>query len=45
MVVEGAKPGSRGVVVQGEVRAGEVTFTVTPELSGRWVYVVPEADR
>jgi hypothetical protein len=45
LVAEGARPGSRGAIAGGEVRNGEVAFTVTGELSGRWVYVVPGARR
>jgi hypothetical protein len=41
LIAEGAKPGSRGTTVAGQVRAGEAAFTVTAEISGRWVYVVP----
>ena len=45
LVAEGARPGSRGAVVPGEVRDGVVAFTVTPEISGRWIYAVPGGSR
>lgn len=40
LVVEGASPGSRGAAVPAQVRDGAIEFTVTPELSGRWLYVL-----
>jgi len=45
LVAEGPKPGSRGETVPAEQRDGALVFTVTPELSGRWVYAVPGGSR
>lgn len=39
LVAEGAKPGSRGEKVPLEYKNGTLSFTVTPELSGKWLYV------
>ncbi|MBI4889506.1 MAG: hypothetical protein HY821_02700 [Acidobacteria bacterium] len=41
LIVEGAKPGSRGAIVPAKSEAGAVVFTLTPGLSGRWIYVLP----
>lgn len=41
LFAEGAAPGSRGAAVAGQVAQGVVSFTLTRELSGRWIYVVP----
>jgi hypothetical protein len=40
---EGARPGSRGAAVAVEFEDGMLILTVTPQLSGRWIYVVPGA--
>lgn len=40
LVAEGAKPGSRGKPVAARREGGAVVFDVTPEVSGRTVYVV-----
>lgn len=39
---EGSTPGSRGQAIPATVENGTLVFTVTPELSGRWIYAVPE---
>lgn len=41
LVAEGAKPGSRGPAVPAALEHGTLTFHLTPQLSGRWLYVVP----
>lgn len=40
LVAEGAKPGSRGVTVAARWENGALVFAITPEISGRWLYVV-----
>ncbi|HOT51321.1 MAG TPA: hypothetical protein PLI07_10085, partial [Candidatus Hydrogenedentes bacterium] len=41
LFAEGPKPGSRGAVIPFQRENGALVFTVTPELSGRWIYAVP----
>ncbi len=40
LFAEGAKPGSRGASVPARIEDGSLVLTVTPALSGRWIYVV-----
>ena len=41
MFLEGATPGSRGREVPFRREGGNVLVEALPELSGRWIYVVP----
>jgi hypothetical protein len=41
LVAEGATPGSRGVAIPSHRENGALVFTITPEISGRWIYGVP----
>lgn len=40
LVAEGATPGSRGAEVASRLEGGRLTFTLTPEISGKWLYLV-----
>jgi hypothetical protein len=40
LVAEGDKPGSRGQSVPATQEQGVLTFQLTPELNGRWLYAV-----
>lgn len=42
LYAEGATRGSRGEAVPCRIDGGALVFTVTPQLSGRWFYAVPE---
>lgn len=42
LVAEGPRPGSRGAAVPSQLRNGNLEFTVTPQISGRWIYVTPK---
>jgi hypothetical protein len=42
LVAEGPAPGSRGAVVPSRREDGSLVFTVTREVTGRWLYAVPE---
>lgn len=44
MFAEGPKPGSRGEPVTCEITETELVFQATPEISNRWLYVVPVDD-
>jgi hypothetical protein len=41
LIAEGKTPGSRGASIPFTLRQGVLEFKATPELSGRWLYVVP----
>ncbi len=41
VVVQGAKPGSRGEVVPSHIENGALVFEVTGPLNGRWLHAVP----
>lgn len=41
LIAEGRIPGSRGAGIPATLQDGKLEFRVTPELSGRWLYVVP----
>jgi hypothetical protein len=41
LVAEGGTPGSRGQTVPSTQKHGALTFQITPELNGRWLYAVP----
>ncbi|HWE60385.1 MAG TPA: hypothetical protein VHB98_01615, partial [Chloroflexota bacterium] len=41
VVAEGAAPGSRGEPAPCAHDGGVLTLTITPELSGRWLYALP----
>jgi hypothetical protein len=43
LVVEGPTPGSRGAGVLFRFEKGSIIFEATPQLSGRWIYVIPVA--
>ncbi len=38
LVAEGPKPGVRGAVIPFQRENGSLVFTITPEVSGRWIY-------
>ena len=38
---EGVKPGSKGKELANQITGGSLVVTVTPEASGRWLYVTP----
>ena len=40
-VVQGPKPGSRGGIVPSRIENGAYVLTMTPEISGRWIYAAP----
>lgn len=42
LVVEGATPGSRGAGVPFRFEKGSIIFEATPQLSGRWIYLIPK---
>ena len=37
-VAEGPKPGSRGAIVPSRIENGAFVLSITPEISGRWIY-------
>jgi len=41
VIAEGPTPGSRGKLVPSRLENGAVAVEVTPEISGRWLYLVP----
>jgi len=41
LVVEGPSPGSRGAPIPAQRDGDMLTFTVTPDVAGRWIYGVP----
>ncbi|HOJ32504.1 MAG TPA: hypothetical protein PKY35_11015 [Candidatus Hydrogenedentes bacterium] len=40
---EGTTPGSRGNEVSARVQEGQLFLEISPEVSGRWLYVVPKS--
>jgi hypothetical protein len=42
LVAQGPTPGSRGADVPSRLENGTLVFEITPQLNGRWIYVVPK---
>ena len=40
---EGVTPGSRGNEVSARLQEGQLFLEISPEVSGRWLYVVPKS--
>jgi len=42
LAVEGPTPGSRGASVPFRIEKGSIIFEATPQLNGRWIYLIPK---